>query len=94
MTIDELLGLPPEAWEAISKMNDEELAVYLADITLTEPKVIPAEATPCISAEEDLMGETSDNNPIRMTKKRKDKELKKPKEQFSKEEIDDILKGL
>lgn len=38
-TIEDLLGLPPEGWEAIAKMTDEELAVYLKDITDLEPKI-------------------------------------------------------
>src|SRR5881394_975699 len=97
MTIEELLNLPDPAWESIGKMTPEELAVYLKDVTEVEPRSIPAEATPCTSGEdkdiEELIGETSDSNPIKLNRKKKDKKTK-GKAEFSKEEIDDILSGL
>ena len=92
MTIEEYLNLPEDAFEAIGKMNNEELAEYLKDIILVEPKFIPPEATPCISAEdkeeEELMGATSGDNPIKLNRK------KKKGGGFSKAEEEDILSGL
>ena len=40
-TVEDLLGLPPEGWQAIAKMGDDELVIYLKDITELEPKINP-----------------------------------------------------
>ena len=95
MTIDELLNLPEPAWEAIAKMNEEELDVYLKDIIDVEPKIIPPGATPCISSEDKegeeakLLGEVSAANPIKLNRK-----AKKKKDEFSEDEVKKILEGL
>lgn len=39
MTIEQLLNLPREGFEAIEKMSDEELAEYLKDITTIETSI-------------------------------------------------------
>ena len=37
-TVEDLLGLSVEGWEEVGRMSEEQLAVYLADITNLEPK--------------------------------------------------------
>lgn len=54
MTLEELLGLPQDGWLAISKMSDQELEIYLQDITKIEPSSLEelSSATPNIGAED------------------------------------------
>lgn len=37
-TVEDLLNLPIQGWEAIGQMDDSQLAIYLSDITNLEPK--------------------------------------------------------
>lgn len=89
-TIEEIQNLPKEGWEKIGAMNDEELAVYLKDITILEP-TIPEEATPNVSFEdkekkskaksaitelEEEMAEENDSNPSNPFKRKEKKQVK------------------
>src|SRR5687767_2002326 len=105
-TIEDLLGLPKEGWEAIAKMDEEQLANYLGDITNLEPK-IPSDAqwrgvkepkvkkTKTDDSDEqnelELVDENpGSDNPIKQNKPKK----KKLKSVFSQEEIDNLLEDL
>ena len=83
-TVEDLLGLSVEGWEEIGKMSEEQLAIYLADITILEPKadidksmprgkVEKVEKSTSISTKSKLLQELEDNqdpdNPIKLSKK-------------------------
>lgn len=61
-TCEEILGLPPEGWKAIGEMDDNQLDIYLKDVTILEP-VIPLDTSePNRVIKEKKNKEDSDNN--------------------------------
>lgn len=108
MTIEELQNLPPDAYEKLEKMTDEELKVYLKDIEILEP--LPVEASQiCGGSSED---EEDEKPKIKKLKKSKDNTVDKlqgdisednpisPKKKYAKkasgllDEIDQMIKDM
>jgi hypothetical protein len=96
-TIEDLLGLSIEGWADIAKMNDEELKVYLKDITILEPKsdisesqVRGAKITKS-KALQDIENDDDPDNPIKLNKTAKPKKKKLISETLN---IEDFEKDL
>lgn len=56
-TIEELLGLSKEGWKDIAEMSEDQLKVYLADITKLEPRpsavnILPKDETSDVVSDE------------------------------------------
>lgn len=95
-TCEEILELPQEGWEAIGKMSDEQLAIYLKDVTILEP-TIPNESEPTkeFNVDEDVAENTSSNNPIAKAKAKKTKGDKKYLTAIDKDEMmKSLLEGI
>jgi len=96
-TIEEILGLPPEGWKKIGDMTDEELSVYLKDITILEP-TIPITAEP--NKKHVLLEENEDGeknvNPFNKTKKKKaiNTNTNTKSSKLNKEEMDNLMEDL
>jgi hypothetical protein len=78
-TVEDLLELPQEGWQAIAAMDEAALEVYLADAIILEPK-IPADAIWRGGKEpkepkkvKSEVEEMDDENPIKLNKKGKGK---------------------
>ncbi len=83
-TIDELLG---KSAAEMTAMNDEQLAIYLDEITKIEPKPLPK----ALESTEDEEPEEKDDCPIKPRKKKASKAKKeKPDVKDLFKEIDDL----
>lgn len=103
-TVEDLLGLSVKGWEDIAKMSDEELAIYLSDITVLEPKsdvenaqlrggkevkVLPKTKSKAL---QELENDDDPENPIKLNKGPKRRNVKKSTESFI--SADDLEKEL
>ena len=110
MTIEELLGLPKEGLEGLLKLSEEECAKCLEAITVIEPVptfnaqiVGREEKEEKISDDyklkndkeiDDLVGETSDDNPIsKLRRKKSQRGRPKKSSQSLFDEIDKLLEA-
>jgi hypothetical protein len=95
-TVEDLLGLSVHGWQDIAKMNDEQLAEYLKDITILEPKgditdsqIRGAKITKSKALQE-IENDNDQDNPIKLNKPK----AKKKKSVTETLNLDDFEKEL
>lgn len=101
-TVEDLLGLSVKGWEDIAKMTDDELAIYLSDITILEPKSdvenaqlrggkeVKVSASKSKALQE-LENDDDPDNPIKLNKGPKRRAVKKATELVSVEDLEKEL---
>lgn len=91
MTIEFLLGLPKEGFDAINQMSDEALKLYLGDIVTTESAL--KDSGFIYKKMEEINSDPS--NPVNKMKRAKKIKLS-AKDKFAAEraEMDDLMKEL